>query len=245
MTALIGVRIPSSLDYDARDQWQSLELDVVSQAVPAVLKSSRTFFPKDVTLGWTSQRKDSTRSPFITPMARDRELTTTVVVTFSMKTLLLLIGYAGAHLSPWTWLVVQAWWQSTKPVRVSELGRPRSQLLVDVLNKDRKSYSFDSRGVGYGRGEGAAIVVLKNLDDTIRDGDHIRGIIRSSGVGQLTIISNPEAKLARENHPRAEHVPDLRLLVRTGLSSPHPWLNPVTPQASPHRVHNHLLRLSP
>ncbi|TVY93276.1 Highly reducing polyketide synthase [Lachnellula willkommii] len=55
---------------------------------------------------------------------------------------------------------------------------------IGVLNKDGKSYSFDSRGAGYGRGEGAAMIVLKNLDDAIRDGDNIRGIIRNSGVGQ-------------------------------------------------------------
>jgi acyl transferase domain-containing protein len=52
------------------------------------------------------------------------------------------------------------------------------------LNKDGKCYSFDSRGEGYGRGEGAAMVVLKNLDNAIRDGDHIRALIRSTGVGQ-------------------------------------------------------------
>ncbi|ESZ91056.1 hypothetical protein SBOR_8550 [Sclerotinia borealis F-4128] len=56
--------------------------------------------------------------------------------------------------------------------------------MIGVLNKDGKCYSFDSRGAGYGRGEGAAMVVLKNLDDAIRDGDSIRGIIRNSGVGQ-------------------------------------------------------------
>lgn len=52
------------------------------------------------------------------------------------------------------------------------------------MNKDGKSYSFDSRGAGYGRGEGAAMVVLKNLSDAIRDGDNIRGLIRNSGVNQ-------------------------------------------------------------
>lgn len=51
------------------------------------------------------------------------------------------------------------------------------------MNKDGKSYSFDSRGSGYGRGEGGAMVVLKPLDNAIRDGDVIRGIIRNSGVG--------------------------------------------------------------
>ncbi|KAJ8061328.1 hypothetical protein OCU04_010391 [Sclerotinia nivalis] len=56
--------------------------------------------------------------------------------------------------------------------------------MIGVLNKDGKCYSFDSRGAGYGRGEGAAMVVLKKLDDAIRDGDNIRGIIRNSGLGQ-------------------------------------------------------------
>ncbi|KAK2767749.1 Type I Iterative PKS [Arachnomyces sp. PD_36] len=54
--------------------------------------------------------------------------------------------------------------------------------LMHILNKDGKCYSFDTRGSGYGRGEGAAMVVLKRLDDAVRDGDHIRGIIRNSGV---------------------------------------------------------------
>ncbi|TVY83944.1 Reducing polyketide synthase [Lachnellula suecica] len=45
-------------------------------------------------------------------------------------------------------------------------------------------YSFDQRANGYGRGEGAACVVLKSLDDAIRDGDTIRGVIRNTGINQ-------------------------------------------------------------
>ena len=43
---------------------------------------------------------------------------------------------------------------------------------------------YDSRGSGYGRGEGAASLVLKPLDLAIRDGDNIRAIIRNSGSNQ-------------------------------------------------------------
>jgi acyl transferase domain-containing protein len=53
-----------------------------------------------------------------------------------------------------------------------------------ILNSDGKSYSFDSRGSGYGRGEGAGMVVLKRLDKALEAGDHIRAIIRGTGVGQ-------------------------------------------------------------
>ncbi|OCL04357.1 hypothetical protein AOQ84DRAFT_416453 [Glonium stellatum] len=56
--------------------------------------------------------------------------------------------------------------------------------LLHILNNDGRCYSFDSRGSGYGRGEGAAMVVLKRFDDAIRAGDHIRAVIRNTGVGQ-------------------------------------------------------------
>ncbi|PSN65487.1 hypothetical protein BS50DRAFT_622687 [Corynespora cassiicola Philippines] len=65
-----------------------------------------------------------------------------------------------------------------------------------VWNPDGKCYSFDSRGTsGYGRGEGSAVVALKMLNDAIRDGDPIRGIIRNSGVnqdGKTTAIMVPD-----------------------------------------------------
>ncbi|KAF4632400.1 hypothetical protein G7Y89_g5719 [Cudoniella acicularis] len=56
--------------------------------------------------------------------------------------------------------------------------------LLQFLNNDGKCYAFDSRGAGYGRGEGVALVVLKRLDDALEAGDCIRGIIRNSGVAQ-------------------------------------------------------------
>jgi acyl transferase domain-containing protein len=53
-----------------------------------------------------------------------------------------------------------------------------------MLNDDGRSYSFDERGSGYGRGEGVATLVLKRLDDAIADGDPIRAVIRNTGVNQ-------------------------------------------------------------
>jgi acyl transferase domain-containing protein len=43
-------------------------------------------------------------------------------------------------------------------------------------------YTYDHRASGYGRGEGVGTVILKSLNDAIRDGDAIRGVIRSTGV---------------------------------------------------------------
>ena len=53
-----------------------------------------------------------------------------------------------------------------------------------LFGEDGKSYTYDSRGTGYGRGEGVASVILKPLQDAIRDGDHIRAVIRNTGVNQ-------------------------------------------------------------
>ncbi|KAK6447202.1 hypothetical protein FP744_10003452 [Trichoderma asperellum] len=54
--------------------------------------------------------------------------------------------------------------------------------MTGLFNDQGRSYTFDARGNGYGRGEGVGMVVLKRLDDAIRDGDSIRAVIRSSGI---------------------------------------------------------------
>ncbi len=53
-----------------------------------------------------------------------------------------------------------------------------------MLGEEGKCYTYDSRGSGYGRGEGAVSVVLKPLDLAIHDGDSIRAMIRNSGTNQ-------------------------------------------------------------
>jgi acyl transferase domain-containing protein/acyl carrier protein len=52
------------------------------------------------------------------------------------------------------------------------------------LSPDGRCKSFDARGDGYGRGEGAGIVVLKPLAAALGDGDTIYALVRGTGVNQ-------------------------------------------------------------
>ncbi|CAO2654476.1 Nn.00g112090.m01.CDS01 [Neocucurbitaria sp. VM-36] len=81
---------------------------------------------------------------------------------------------------------------------------------MGMLSPDSKSFSFDHRANGYGRGEGIAALILKRLPDAIRDGDSIRAVIRSTstnqdghtpGVTQPNPIS--QAMLIRQTYARA------------------------------------------
>ncbi|KAI0968650.1 putative polyketide synthase [Xylaria arbuscula] len=49
-----------------------------------------------------------------------------------------------------------------------------------ALSVQGRSFSYDEKASGFGRGEGAACLLLKRMDDAIRDGDPIRSIIRSA-----------------------------------------------------------------
>ncbi|MDT5230147.1 MAG: hypothetical protein QOI39_647 [Mycobacterium sp.] len=53
-----------------------------------------------------------------------------------------------------------------------------------MLAPDGKCKTFDAAADGYVRGEGCGIVVVKRLEDAIRDGDRIRAVIRGSAINQ-------------------------------------------------------------
>lgn len=57
-------------------------------------------------------------------------------------------------------------------------------IAAGFLSPDGKCHSFDQKANGYGRGEGAGCVVLKRLDDALKDGDVIRAVIRNTGINQ-------------------------------------------------------------
>ena len=53
--------------------------------------------------------------------------------------------------------------------------------MMRMLSPDGRCYTFDSRANGYSRGEGVGCLLLKPLQDAVRDGDTIRAIIRGTG----------------------------------------------------------------
>jgi acyl transferase domain-containing protein len=53
---------------------------------------------------------------------------------------------------------------------------------LGILSPTSTCHTFDASADGYGRAEGAGALYLKRLSDAIRDGDPIRGVIRTSAV---------------------------------------------------------------
>ncbi|KAH9894722.1 ketoacyl-synt-domain-containing protein [Xylariomycetidae sp. FL2044] len=53
---------------------------------------------------------------------------------------------------------------------------------LGILSPTSTCHTFDARADGYGRGEAAGALYVKRLSDAIRDGDPIRGVIRSTAV---------------------------------------------------------------
>jgi acyl transferase domain-containing protein len=53
-----------------------------------------------------------------------------------------------------------------------------------LLSDNGRSISFDNRGTGFGRGEGCGMIVLKPLDQALRDNDPIRAVISGTGINQ-------------------------------------------------------------
>jgi acyl transferase domain-containing protein/NADP-dependent 3-hydroxy acid dehydrogenase YdfG/acyl carrier protein len=70
---------------------------------------------------------------------------------------------------------------------VNLMHRPEVMMAMckgKFLAKDGRSKSFDERGDGYGRGEGAGVVVLKRKSAAIAAGDRIYATIRATGCNQ-------------------------------------------------------------
>lgn len=72
--------------------------------------------------------------------------------------------------------------------------------LVRVLDEagatapDGRCKTFDAAADGYGRGEGAGVVVLKRLSDALRDGDRVLAVVRGGAVasdGRTVGIMSP------------------------------------------------------
>ncbi|KAL4993410.1 hypothetical protein BDV10DRAFT_199663 [Aspergillus recurvatus] len=78
------------------------------------------------------------------------------------------------------------------------------------LSPDGRCFSFDERANGYGRGEGFGAIIIKRLDDALRDNDPIRAIIRATGTNQDgrtpgIVQPSPEAQssLIKETYQKA------------------------------------------
>src|SRR5690554_3725163 len=72
----------------------------------------------------------------------------------------------------------------------------RSFEQAGMLSPSYACRTFDADADGYVRGEGCGIVVLKLLDEALRDGDSIRAVIRGSAVnhdGRASAITAPNA----------------------------------------------------
>jgi len=72
---------------------------------------------------------------------------------------------------------------------------------ASMLSVDGRCKTFDSRANGFVYGDGVAVLLLQRLDDAIRDGNHVHGVIRGSTVnhcGHSQTITAPSVAAQRD-----------------------------------------------
>lgn len=70
-----------------------------------------------------------------------------------------------------------------------------------MLAPDGRCKAFDARANGYVRSEGCGVVVLKRLEDALRDGDRVRAVIRGSAVnhgGRSNGLTAPNSRAQQQ-----------------------------------------------
>ncbi|KAJ7205481.1 hypothetical protein GGX14DRAFT_367915, partial [Mycena pura] len=82
-----------------------------------------------------------------------------------------------------------------------ELAEWKNYSLGGILSSDGITKPFDADADGFGRGEGIAVVVIKSLDDALRDNDHIYSVILGSFInstGSLMPLHVPSTVAQKE-----------------------------------------------
>ncbi|KAI1141666.1 putative polyketide synthase [Hypoxylon sp. FL0543] len=95
----------------------------------------------------------------------------------------------------------------------SLIQMPQQQILAaktGIISNSATCRTFDASADGYGRAEGVGALYLKRLDDAIRDGDPIRGVIRGTAInsngktpGVMQPSSDGQERVMRQAYARA------------------------------------------
>ena len=101
---------------------------------------------------------------------------------------------------------------------VSLMCTPESHLVLGksgMLSPDGRCKTFDDRADGFVPAEAVGAVLLKPLEDALRDGDHIFGVIQAHGINQdgktngITASSSPsQSALQQETYRRYQIDPE-------------------------------------